>query len=186
MASGSPRRKELLAGLGLVFEICKSDLDEQALVHEQATDTALRLAVQKASQVAANNPNAWVLGADTLVVIGEKVLGKPNSRDEAFEMLKGLQGNTHLVYSAFALMHKAKALNHSEIHASKVKMLPLSANQIWSYIETKEPMDKAGAYAIQGVGAALIEEVQGSYTNVVGLNLSAVLKALIKFRILDA
>ena len=176
----------MLSGLGLNFEIAKSDLDESALPNESAETTARRLSLAKAQEIASLNPDAWVLGADTLVVIGQRVLGKPLNESDAAEMLGILQGNTHQVFSAFSLVNRDKSVAYTESFCSHVKMLALTKDQIKAYIRSGEPMDKAGSYAIQGIGAALIEEVQGSYTNVVGLNLSAVLKAMLKFAILNA
>jgi septum formation protein len=180
LASGSPRRKELLGDVGLSFEILVPGSDEEVLPGESAMKMVERLALRKAWAIAEKNRTSWVLGADTTVVLHGEILGKPLDAQDAERMLSGLQGTTHQVVGAFAVINAARAVEHVEVHRSSVTMVPLSKERIRDYVSSGEPMDKAGSYAIQGIGASLVAAVDGSYTNVVGLNLSAVLQALLK------
>ena len=178
LASSSPRRKELLQNTGLSFEIIASSIDEAVLEAEGPKEMVERLAREKALHVASQYPRAWVLGADTTVSIRGEILGKPLDANDALRMLELLQGETHEVWSAFALVHGETKIVHVEALRSQVTMVPLSRAELLAYIETGESMDKAGAYAMQGKGAHLIHEMKGSYTNVVGLDISRVLSVL--------
>ncbi|MBX7137693.1 MAG: Maf family protein [Oligoflexia bacterium] len=184
LASASPRRSQLLSGVGINYEIMASGCDETPLVNETATDMVRRLALDKARFVARSHPDAWVIGADTTVVVDGEILGKPNNHADAVRMLSLLQGREHQVAGAFGIVCAARALEEVEVHTSTVHMVNLGKEAVAAYVHTGEPMDKAGAYAIQGVGAGLIEAVDGSYTNVVGLNLSALLKRLLKLQVI--
>ena len=143
-----------------------------------------RLSLAKAQTLTAANPEAWVLGADTCVVIDGHVLGKPENEDQAVAMLQKIQGREHTVWGGLAIVNRNHGVSHVESHSTQVKMASLSDAAIRLYIASGEPMDKAGAYAIQGIGAGLVESVSGSYTNVVGLNLSATLMALKHYGVL--
>jgi len=186
LASGSPRRKELLSGIGLSFETSVPGSDESILPGESAMKMVERLALRKAWAIAENNRQAWVLGADTTVVLHGEILGKPEDAKDAERMLSGLQGSTHEVVGAFAVINAARAIEHVEVHRTSVTMIPLSPEVIREYVQSGEPMDKAGSYAVQGIGASLVSTVEGSYTNVVGLNLAATLQALQRFGAVDA
>ena len=181
LASGSPRRQELLAAMGFPFTRIVPNVEEDVLPAESPKDLVERLSHLKASVVAAENPEAWVIGADTIVVIDNKILGKPLDAKEAEEMLSRLEGRIHQVWGGFALINKRARVVHVESHMSSVEIVSMDLETIQRYIATGEPLDKAGAYAIQGVGAHLVSSLEGSYTNVVGLNLSALMVAMGRF-----
>jgi septum formation protein len=171
LASASPRRQELLGLLALPFEVIPSEVDEAALVRELGeqplpAEMARRLAEVKAADVAARHPDALVLGADTIVVLGDAILGKPVSPDDARRMLALLSGRTHQVITGIALRG---ALSVSDAVSTDVTFRELTSREIDAYVATGEPMDKAGAYALQGRATVLIEGIHGDYTNVVGL-----------------
>jgi septum formation protein len=174
LASASPRRRELLSQLGIPLTVRVAEVDESPWSDEPPREHTMRLAQDKAAKIAAQVPDEWVLGADTVVVIDNRILGKPNDRDEAFAMLRAISGRWHTVYTGYCLMHHGRGVRHTGAAESKVFIRQLSDEQIHAYIATGEPMDKAGAYAIQGIGAALVQQVRGSYTNVVGLPLAEV------------
>ena len=178
LASASPRRQMLLSNLGLAFQIIASDHPETLLLSETPVQFAERLALEKAGMIADEHRNAWVIGADTSVVLDDRIYGKPKDREEAFDMLSKLLGRTHEVCGGFSILHRERGVSYSEVHSTEVKMLSLEKEEINAYIDTGEPLDKAGAYGIQGIGAALVCSVKGSYTNVMGLNAAAVFVAL--------
>jgi len=183
LASASPRRRELLAATGLTFEILPADLDESPHPGESAETYVRRLAIAKAQAIAPHHPGAIVLAADTTVTIDGLLLGKPQSPEEARWMLGQLSGRWHAVVTGVAVV--AAATNHCAVKVigSRVQMRPFALATIEWYLASGEPLDKAGAYAIQGLGAALIERVEGSYTNVVGLPLTETLSLLGRFGI---
>jgi septum formation protein len=183
LASASPRRRELLAATGLAFEIIPADIDESPRWGEPAETYVQRLAVAKAQAVAQRHPGAVVLGADTTVTIDGLLLGKPQTPDEARWMLGRLSGREHTVVTGVAVVAAATARSAVAVIGSRVRMRPFAMPTIVWYLATGEPQDKAGAYAIQGLGAALIECVEGSYTNVVGLPLTETLAMLGSFGI---
>jgi septum formation protein len=186
LASGSPRRKELLAGVGLEFEVLPSDVEEISLEGEAPQDQVCRLALEKATDVAAKRPGAWVLGADTIVVIDGLILGKPRDESEAHEMLARLSGRIHEVYTGYAIINSMfPEMKRLRFVNSKVFIRSLAEREIDDYISTGEPMDKAGSYAIQGIGAAVVQSVSGSYTNVVGLPLCEVAQDLKDLGVFD-
>lgn len=178
LASASPRRRELLAGIGLPFEVMVSDLEEKPEDGEAVDAYVRRLAIDKAAVIAARVPEAWVLAADTVVWIDGHLLEKPLSRDDAIRMLSTIAGREHTVYTGVSLRNLSREYTDISVSESKVRMIPLSRGEIEWYVDTGEPMDKAGAYAIQGIGAMFIESVDGSYSNVVGLPLSEVFAML--------
>lgn len=181
LASGSPRRRELLKDLGLEFEIYKPDVDEARLENESPENLCLRLSRLKAQNGAEKFPGAIIIAADTIVVIDGKILGKPRDRREAFEMLKILQDREHEVITGVSVALDDKIISHAE--HTNVKFISLSDSEIREYISTGECDDKAGAYAIQGFGATLIEKINGDYFNVVGLPLCSLAKILKKFNV---
>ncbi|MFH1033705.1 MAG: Maf family protein [Pseudomonadota bacterium] len=183
LASASPRRQEFLRRLGLVFEIVPAGGDEALLPGEAAPDAAQRLARQKAREVAAQRPGATVLAADTLVVLGEEILGKPRDLAQARRMLEMLSGAEHQVVTGFCLRHQGR--EHRGRAISHVSFRRLGPGEIAAYLASSEPLGKAGAYAVQGLGAALVEEVSGSYTNVVGLPLARVVALLLARGIIE-
>ncbi|MGE5473389.1 MAG: Maf family protein [Ignavibacteriales bacterium] len=183
LASSSPRRKELLEGLGLKFKVISSDVDETAN-EENANLLAEKLAETKAREIARNlDPGYLVVGADTIVCLETEILGKPRDEKEAFEMLKKLSGNTHKVITGIALIESGsgrKMVSHEE---TIVKFRNLEDKEIRAYIKTGEPMDKAGAYGIQKVGSVLVQRIEGCYFNVVGLPLARLTGMLKEFGI---
>jgi len=179
LGSSSPRRKELLNALGIRFMVIPSSVDEQLLSGETPEAHVQRLALAKARQVAGTVPGQWVLGADTIVVIDGQILGKPHHTKEAEEMLKMLSQRTHTVFTGYALVNQHHPEKERVRHVcSRVHIRELSTDEIEAYVKTGEPMDKAGAYAIQGIGSAIVAHVTGSYTNVVGLPLCEVAQDL--------
>ena len=177
LASASPRRKELLELAGLKFSVEPSAHPESVLKGEAPHDFAARVALEKAGSVAGRHPHSWVIGADTSVVLGSRIFGKPADEADAVRMLMELQGRVHQVVGAFAVKGPGTA-PHVEVHSTDVVMRALSQAEISGYVESGEPMDKAGAYAIQGAGGAFVESVSGSFSNVIGLNISALIKSL--------
>jgi septum formation protein len=169
LASASPRRRELLSGLGVRFSIRAADLDETPLPGEEPRDTVLRLAQAKAAAQA--HPGELALAADTDVVIDGEMLGKPRDPADACRMLGRIAGREHTVLTAVALEEPGRDRRAVGIATSRVLMAAMSREEIERYVATGEPLDKAGAYAVQGIGALFVEEVYGNYTNVVGLPL---------------
>ncbi len=171
LASSSPRRKELLLQLGLTFDVVNAPIEEVALPNESPESFVLRMAIEKAlsgfNKVAGKT--IWVVGSDTAVVLNGKVFGKPKNVADAFNMLSSLSGKTHEVLSAVAVVYDGEVF--SELNKTKVQFAVLTKEKIEAYIATEEPFGKAGSYAIQGVGAAFIQEIQGSYSAVMGLPL---------------
>ena len=169
LASGSPRRSRLLAGLGIEPEVRPVDVDETPRVGEAPADLVSRLARAKAEAQAA--PGELILAADTIVVVDDQILGKPADRQDALVMLGGLVGREHRVLTGLALWEPAGDRLLETVEHTQVRLATMTDREIAWYVDTGEPSDKAGAYAIQGVGALFVESVHGSYTNVVGLPL---------------
>lgn len=171
LASASPRRRELLKQLGLEFEVLPSMIDEIVLEGETPAGHVRRLATAKAGELADRYPEAWVIGADTIVVINGAFLGKPATESEARMMLGQLSGSKHQVYTGIAVTSRLAEVNLSEVVASEVIFNDISQEEMDWYVMTDEPYDKAGGYALQGLGAFFVKEIHGSYTNVIGLPL---------------
>lgn len=169
LASASPRRRELLAALGLTPPVRPVDVDETPIDGEPAADCVLRLARAKAEVGAW--PGELILAADTLVVLDGQILGKPAGPEEALEMLTRLAGRDHLVQTGVAVRNGDTGAVAAALETTRVTLAPLGAEQITDYVATGEPLDKAGAYAIQGLGALFVERIDGNYSNVVGLPL---------------
>lgn len=185
LASASPRRKRLLAQMGLPYRVVVSRVHEEHGA-ECPGDLCRNLAVLKAKEVYTREKPAWILGADTIVVVEGKVLGKPKSHEGAEGMLSLLSGKDHRVITGFCVLNPAGMTAHSESVTTEVRFKPLTEEEIDGYIRTGEPFGKAGGYAIQGVGAFMVESISGSYTNVVGLPMCALIKALVKCGALKA
>src|SRR6056297_2439592 len=170
LASGSPRRKALLESLGWEFTVVVPDTDEKIMDGEMPEELAERLAREKAEAVGTQFFHLPVVAADTVVEIGGNILGKPRNEDEAFEMLSALQGRVHRVITGVALLKEGKMISRNGI--TRVFFRKLDREEINTYINTENCLDKAGGYAIQGRGALLVEKIEGCYFNVVGLPLS--------------
>jgi septum formation protein len=168
LASSSPRRAEILASLRIPFIVDPSSVDETPRDGETAAETAGRLAEEKALEVARRHPGRWVLGADTLVILDGAALGKPRDDEDARRMLGLLSGREHRVVTGVALAREEREQGRL-LEESHVAMAALTPEEIRWYVATGEPRDKAGAYAVQGLGSRFIKGVRGSYTNVMGL-----------------
>jgi septum formation protein len=178
LASASPRRQELLQSVGLKFKTIPAHVNEDYLAGESPREHVKRLARDKALAIAHQYPDAWVLGADTIVVIDELILGKPKNKTQARQMLERLSGRAHKVFTGFTLSHTASRVTKTKVIRSAVQFKPLSKEEMEWYISCAEPYDKAGGYAVQGKGAYFIKAIRGSYTNVIGLPLCEVLQEL--------
>lgn len=167
LASSSPRRRHWLEAMRIPFEIQVPDVDETPLLDEEPGDLVLRLAELKAEVVAQRHPGRWVMAADTTVAVDHHTLNKPVDVEDAVRMLTLIQGRAHQVHTGFCLQRDRDV--HSFVDTAQVVFRPLTEAQIRWYVGTREPMDKAGAYAIQGIGALFIEGVEGSFSTVMGL-----------------
>ncbi len=181
LGSSSPRRKEILGDLGIRFTVAHADIDESALPGETVEQTALRLAQEKARKISLQHPDALVIAADTLVALDGEMMGKPDDAPHAAAMLEKLSGKTHDVFTAVAFTLGAEKLEERALCRSQVTFKILGRAAINAYAATGEPLGKAGAYAIQGKGAALIESYAGSHSNIVGLPAREVLRFFMAF-----
>lgn len=180
LASGSPRRRQLLEQIGLTFAVRSSDVDESVSPGLTPAQVVESLSARKGEAVAAEAaPGDLVLSADTVVALDGAILGKPRDRAEAEAMLTALSGRTHQVYTGVTLLQDGRRLTEHEVTA--VTFRPLSPEEIAAYVSTGEPMDKAGAYGIQGLGALLVERLEGDYFNVMGLPLCRLGQMLAQF-----
>lgn len=178
LASASPRRRELLATLDLPFRVMPAHIDERHHAAEPSASYVARLAREKAAQLAEPYPSAWVLGADTVVVLDQRILGKPADAAEARAMLSSLSGRTHTVMTGVAVVHRGRGTTQCDVVSTRVRFRPLQAADIEAYIATGEPFDKAGAYAVQGLGGQFVAALEGCYNNVVGLPLQRTMALL--------
>jgi septum formation protein len=180
LASNSPRRRYLLELAGLKFRVIPSAIDEAALPADDPALLVRGLAKAKACDVAERYPQSWVIAADTIVVVEGRILGKPGSEAEARDMLARLSGRTHQVLTGYCLCCRGRDRLISEVVSTDVLFKLLTPVEIDWYVRTGEPFDKAGAYAIQGIGTFLVKRINGSYTNVVGLPVCEVIEQLIR------
>ena len=184
LASASPRRQELLRNAGIAFTVQPADIDESPRDGESPVECALRLAREKALAVSGSHPEDCVLGADTIVVVDGKILGKPRDAADAARMLRLLSGRTHEVVTGVCLVGPGGELRTASrelrtgSETTRVTMCEISDEEIKEYIATEEPMDKAGAYAIQGMASRWIPRIEGDYSNVVGLPVALVHRML--------
>ena len=180
LASASPRRRDLLRQIGLDFQVVPSRVAEQELPGEAPEEHVVRLSREKAEEVAARNELAgrWVIGSDTIVLCNRQILGKPADDHDARKMLELLSGREHQVLSGFVVIDRQSGRQHAEAVATRVRFRELTAEEITRYIASGEPADKAGSYAIQGLGVCFVAGIEGSYTNVVGLPLCRLTLAL--------
>ncbi|MFH7321357.1 Maf family protein [Desulfurivibrio sp. D14AmB] len=177
LASASPRRREMLSGLGIAFTVRPAAIVEEPRPGEKPAAFAARLAEEKARAVAGHGPGSWVLAADTVVAVADEILGKPADAAAAGAMLLRLSDRWHRVFSAFCLVRENEI--HGEVVATEVRFASASPELIAAYVATGEPLDKAGAYGIQGLGGVLVREIRGSHSNVIGLPLAEVVAALL-------
>jgi septum formation protein len=176
LASGSPRRRELLSAAGFTFDVRSVDVDERREDGEPAAAYVERLARAKAQAAAGRDPDRAVIGADTVVVVDDDVLGKPRDGSDATRMLRLLSGRAHDVLTGVAVVWRGRTTSHVE--RTTVWFAPLSEGDIAWYVGSGEPMDKAGAYAIQSLASRFIPRIEGSYSNVVGLPVASVVELL--------
>jgi septum formation protein len=185
LASQSPRRRYLLKQAGVEFTVIPSSFDESTISETDPDNFVRMLALAKAGVVSAQYPHSWVMGADTIVVIDDTILGKPDSKFEARAMLKTLSGRVHRVLTGFSLCCAARHIDYVEAVSTDVHFKELTENEIEWYVHTGEPFDKAGAYAAQGLGAFMIKRINGSYSNVVGLPVCEVIESLVREDIVE-
>jgi nucleoside triphosphate pyrophosphatase len=178
LASSSPRRRELLTSIGLEFDVRPSHVPEVHEPGEAPEEYVARLSRDKAHALASQNPNDWVIAADTTVMLDNQLLEKPVDAADAARMLNTIAGRTHVVYTGVTLENVSRDWRDTRVAESEVRMLALSNEDVEWYVKTGEPLDKAGAYAVQGIGAMFIESIHGSYTNVVGLPLATLFQML--------
>ncbi|OGO02891.1 MAG: septum formation protein Maf [Chloroflexi bacterium RBG_13_52_14] len=183
LASASPRRKELLEKIGLKFEVEPSNYAEDMYSKLSPDELARAISLEKAKVVASKHKNAIVIAADTFIVFRGKIMGKPSTEAEAREMLTTLKGKSHSVITGFTILDtdEKKVLSRSVETIIHVKNL--TSEEIDAYVKSKEPLDKAGAYAIQGLGSVIVERIEGDYFNVMGLPLSSLAESLKEFGI---
>jgi septum formation protein len=178
LASKSPRRSEMLMKLGFDFDAIPSGVEEFPLPGESPREHVIRLAEAKALDIGKQYRDRWVIAADTIVLINGSILGKPKDEEEALQMLSRLCGREHSVLTGFSAHHFGKEKGGSQAVETAVRVKPLLPAEMKWYVSTGEPFDKAGAYAIQGIGSFMIESIRGSYTNVVGLPLCELVEML--------
>jgi len=178
LASASPRRRELLGSLGLDFVVENSGVPEETNPAESPAQSAVRLAREKAAAVSSRFQDALVIGADTVVVVGQEILGKPVDTEDARRMLRLLRNRWHFVITGLALIDPSDGRPGVRYVETGVRMADYSNNDIADYVKSGEPLDKAGSYAIQGLGGRLVARIEGCYTNVVGLPVCEVAEML--------
>jgi len=185
LASASPRRKEFLSRLGLDFEIIASSVDEAPASGELPEEFAARMARNKALSVSRHHPRSWTIGADTIITIDRlTILGKPTSQDDALTILRQLSGNTHQVMTGLCLCCPEQNVNISLVESTVVTFIDVPDTILKAYIGTGEPLDKAGAYGIQGIGSFLIKKINGSCSNVIGLPVSRLVTLLAQYQVI--
>lgn len=180
LASASKRRQELLARIGIPFRVVVADSREVWPGEQSIEEAVATVALEKVRWVEEQYPDAWILAADTVVVLGESILQKPRDRQDAVHMLQRLSGRSHEVFTGYCLRNRALGRTLTGAERTIVVMRNLSLSEIEGYVRAGEPMDKAGAYGIQGVGAMFISRIYGSYTNVVGLPLAEVVALMMR------
>jgi septum formation protein len=180
LASRSPRRYELLKQVGLDVDVIPSRIEENFIKEEPPRKHVLRLAEAKALDIGNQYPDCWVIAADTIVYVDHSILGKPKDREEAMKMLRRLSGKEHQVLTGFSVRHVERGKGDQEAVQTAVNVKKLTQPEMEWYVKTGEPFDKAGGYAIQGIGSFMVESIRGSYTNVVGLPLCELIQMLVR------
>ena len=183
LASSSPRRKEILEKTGLPFIIDPSNSDEDMTQNLEPKDLAKALSLAKAKDVAKRHKNAIVIGADSIITLNGKVLGKPHTEEREIEMLTELSGSIHSAITGYTIIDTDSGKIVSDAVETKIYFRKLTQDEIKNYVATGKPLDKAGAYAIQGKGALFVEKIEGDYYNIMGLPLSAVVEKLKEFKL---
>ncbi len=181
LASGSPRRKELLEKIGLKFEVAVGDIEEDLHNGLPPHELAEKLSLEKARSAAAKYTDAIIIAADTIGVLEDKIIGKPHTAAEAKKMLSMLSGKMHLVITGYTILDTGTQKSVTKSVSTKVYFRCLTKAEIATYVKTGEPLDKAGAYAIQGLGALIVDKIEGDYYNVMGLPLSSLMESLKDF-----
>ena len=181
LASSSPRRREILQKTGLEFRVDVSDYEENMDIGLEPHKLARFLSREKAARVARKHKNALVIAADTFIVFKGRLMGKPHTSDEASRMLNALNGKSHSVITGFAIINTDTGKKVSRSVETKVWLKKMTAAEIGAYVRSGEPLDKAGAYAIQGLGSVIVKKIEGDYLNVVGLPLYDVVGELVQF-----
>ena len=184
LASASPRRKELLSSIITDFTVVSADVDETLLPLEGPGDAVKRLAELKANNIARKHPNSWILAADTLVECRGQILGKPKDKTECREMLELLSASEHKVYGGIALIRSDLGVSERLLQITSIRFSEIEDSNLANYIDTTEPYDKAGGYAVQGWAARYVIEIHGSYTNIVGLDLALAYSLLRRHKVL--
>jgi len=184
LASASPRRRRFLEELGLKFGVCPAEIDETPQPAEKPADYVVRLAREKAFQIGAIHQSAWVVSADTTVVVDDMILGKPDSEEQSVGMLMKLSGREHSVYTGYCLHCAEQAVVVAECCRTRVRFSAFTEDLAHAYARTGEAYDKAGGYGIQGKGGLLVQAIEGSYSNVVGLPLAEIISLLLQHRVI--
>jgi septum formation protein len=185
LASASPRRTELMALAGIKFDVVPADIEEDVLPGEKPSEHVMRLSREKADAVADRTNGRFFIGADTVVVLDDRIMGKPADGEEAFRMLSALSGRNHEVITGFSVFDKISGIHLTRCVRTEVTFKELSESEIRAYIATGCPMDKAGAYAMQGGAVHFIRSICGSYTNVIGLPMTELYETLSQLGALD-
>ncbi|BCO08201.1 Maf-like protein [Desulfolithobacter dissulfuricans] len=183
LASGSPRRQEFLKNLGLDFQVLPAVIDETPEPGENSVHFARRMALEKACQVAGIHPDSYIISADTVVTVRDRILGKPADGEEALAMLTALQDTTHTVITGLCLHHREKKITELQTCSTEVTFARFPETALRAYVATGEPLDKAGGYGIQGIGGFLVRHIRGSCSNVIGLPVSQLVTLLLHHQI---
>jgi septum formation protein len=184
LASASPRRKRLLSELGLQYSSQPADIDETPISGEKPIDFAKRMATTKAQAIASIHPEAFVLAADTIVVLGEQIIGKPENTEAALATLQSLQGKTHRVITGLTLLCLGEDCKETLYESTEVCFNIFTDEILRAYIATKEPLDKAGSYGVQGKGGFLVHHIHGSCSNAIGLPMATCIQLLLKHSVI--
>jgi septum formation protein len=185
LASASPRRQQYLQDIGLTFTVHTADIDEQPGADEEPDAFVVRMAREKASAIKKVFPESWIISGDTVVCLGLRILGKPVDAEDAVTQLMALSGREHCVRTGFCVTHGRRRVEIAKAVTTKVQFAPFSELTARAYVSAGESLDKAGAYAIQGVGACLVRSIEGSYSNVVGLPLYEILEVLLEYGVVE-
>ncbi len=178
LASGSPRRRQYLKEMGVNFTVQTAFVDENPFDNEDPESFVLRMASEKAAAVSSEFPDSWVISGDTVVCLGDKILGKPADENDAVALLMALSGREHYVKTGFCVAHGSRGVKTLQVVSTKVLFAEFSREVARAYVAAGESLDKAGAYGIQGKGIFLVKAIEGSYSNVVGLPLHELMKVL--------